>query len=166
MSATPQGRRNNMNRKTCIALALVISSASLFGAESMRVGTWKVNLDKSTYSPGPKPTIASTLRIEAAGDGEKVTVNGIGADGKPTTYSYTATTDGKPYPTPGSPYGDMASLKIIDARTSDITYTTNGKVTRKARRTVSADGKTLTIVSTGVNPKGEQYKNTVVYEKQ
>jgi hypothetical protein len=59
-----------MNRRNaCIALALVISSASLFGAENTRLGTWKVNLDKSTYNPGPKPTTAGTLRIEAAGDG-------------------------------------------------------------------------------------------------
>jgi len=132
----------------------------------MRLGTWKMNLDKSTYSPGPKPTTAGTLRIEAAGDGEKISVNGVGADGKATAYNYNATTDGKPYPTPGSPYGDMASMKIIDARTSEITYTSNGKVTRTARRTVSADGRTLTIVSTGVNPKGERYNNTVVYDKQ
>ena len=92
-------------------------------------------------------------------------MNGF-ADGKATNYSYTATADGKPYATTGSPYGDHATLRMIDARTSEITYTTNGKVTRTARRTVSADGKTLTIVSKGVNAKGEQYNNTVVYEKQ
>ena len=155
-----------MNRRNAsIAIALLISSASLFGAESTRMGNWKVNLDKSTYNPGPKPLVASTLRIEAAGDGEKVSVNGF-VDGKPTNYSYIASTDGKPYATPGSPYGDHATLKIIDVRTSEMTYTTNGKVTRTARRTVSADGKTLTIVSKGVNAKGEQYNNTVVYEKQ
>ena len=153
-------------RKVCIAVALILSSASLFGAENMRLGTWKMNLDKSTYNPGPKPASAGTLRIEAAGDGEKISVNGVGADGKATAYSYKATADGKPYPTPGSPYGDMASMKMIDARTSEITYTANGKVTRTARRTVSADGKTLTIVSSGVNPRGERYNNTVVYEKQ
>jgi hypothetical protein len=153
-------------RNACIAVAVIVSSASLFGAENTRLGTWKMNLDKSTYSPGPKPTMAGTLRIEAAPDGEKVSVNGIGADGKPANYSYTATTDGKPYRTTGSPYGDMASLKIIDAHTSEMTYTTKGKVTRTARRTVSGDGRTLTIVSTGVNAKGEKYNNTVVYEKQ
>jgi hypothetical protein len=160
------GRRTDMNRRhACIAVVLILSSASLCGAENARMGRWKVNLDKSTYNPGPKPTLASTLRIEAAGRGEKVTVNGF-ADGKATNYSYTATTDGKPYATPGSPYGDHATLKIVDERTSEMTYTTNGKVTRTARRTVSPDGKTLTIESKGVNAKGEQYNNTVVYEKQ
>ena len=155
-----------MNRRNaCIAMALTISTMSLFSAENTRVGSWKVNLDKSTYNPGPKPTVPSTLRIEAAGKGEKVSVKGI-ADGKATDYSYTATLDGKPYATPGSPYGDHATTKIIDDRTSEMTYTTNGKVTRTARRTVSADGKTLTIVSNGVNAKGEQYNNTVVYERQ
>jgi len=152
-------------RNACMTIALIISSACLFAADNPRVGTWKVNLQKSTYSPGPKPTVAGTLRIDPAADGEKLTVNGF-ADGKTTNYSYTATFDGKPYATPGSPYGDHATSKIIDARTSELTYTTNGKVTRAARRTVSADGKTLTIVSKGVNAKGEHYNNTVVYEKQ
>jgi hypothetical protein len=155
-----------MNRRNaCIAVALMISTMCLFSAENTRVGTWKVNLDKSTFNPGPKPTVASTLRIEATGKGEKISVKGF-ADGKPTDYSYTATADGKPYATAGSPYGDHATLKIIDERTSEITYTTKGKVTRTAKRTVSADGKTLTIVSNGVNAKGEQYNNTVVYERQ
>jgi hypothetical protein len=155
-----------MNRRNAsIVIAVMISTVSLFAAENTRLGSWKVNLDKSTYNPGPKPTVASTLRIEAAGKGEKVSVKGI-ADGKPTDYSYTATVDGKPYATPGSPYGDHATLKMTDERTSEITYTTKGKVTRTARRTVSADGKTLTIVSNGVNAKGEQYSNTVVYERQ
>jgi len=155
-----------MNRRNaCIAIALMTSAASLFAAENTRFGNWKVNLDKSTYNPGPKPTVASTLRIEAMGKGEKVSVKGI-ADGKPTEYSYTATSDGKPYATSGSPYGDHATLKIIDERASEMTYTANGKVTRTARRTVSADGKTLTIASNGVNAKGEQYNNTVVYERQ
>src|SRR3954447_4416878 len=104
-------------RKACISIALMTATASLFGAENTRIGNWKVNLDKSTYNPGPKPTVASTLRIEATGNGEKVSVKGI-ADGKPTDYSYAATADGKPYPTPGSPYGDHATLKIIDERTS------------------------------------------------
>ncbi len=156
-----------MNRRNaCLAVASIVSSAALFGAGDTRLGTWRVNLDKSIYTPGPKPTKASTLRIEAAPGGEKVTVDGVGADGKPTNYTYTATTDGKPYPTTGSPYGDTASLKTIDASTSEITYTTKGKVTRHAKRTVSADGKTLTIVSTGVNANGEHYNNTVVYERQ
>jgi hypothetical protein len=130
------------------------------------IGTWKQNLDKSTYAPGPKPTIPTTLRVEAAGNSEKMTVDGTGVDGKATTYSYTSTADGKAFSTPGSPYGDMGAIKTIDARTTEMTYTTNGKLTRTARRTVSADGKTLTITATGVNTKGEKYQSTAVFDKQ
>jgi hypothetical protein len=155
-----------MNRRTtCLALALLVSSASLFAADSPRLGTWKQNLEKSTYSPGPKPTTATTLRIEAAGNGERTTVNGM-SEGKPTSYSYTSTADGKEFATPGSPYGDMGTIKTIDARTTEMTYTRNGKTTRTATRTVSADGKTLTIKASGVNSKGEKYQSTAVFEKQ
>ena len=67
---------------------------------------------------------------------------------------------------PGSPYGDMGSIKTIDNRTTEMVYTRNGKVSRRARRTVSADGKTLIIEATGTNGKGEKYQSTAVFEKQ
>jgi hypothetical protein len=60
----------------------------------------------------------------------------------------------------------MGTIKTIDARTTEMTYTRNGKTTRTATRTVSADGKTLTIKASGVNSKGEKYQSTAVFEKQ
>jgi hypothetical protein len=152
-------------RKTCLALTFFVASAIMLGADNPRAGTWKQNLEKSTYSAGPKPTTPATLRIEAVGSGERMTVNGS-SEGKPITYSYTSTADGKTFPTPGSPYGDMGSIKTIDTRTTEMVYTRNGKVSRKARRTVSADGKTLIIEATGTNAKGEKYQSTAVFEKQ
>ena len=155
-----------MNRRTtCGVLAFVLASASLYGADSSHLGTWKQNLAKSTMSPGPKPTTPATLRIEAAGTAEKITVEGATVDGKPSNFVLTLNPDGKPSPVT-SPYGDMASVKKIDARTDELTYTAKGKVTRTVKRTMSADGKSMTLVSTGVNAKGEPYNATAVYEKQ
>ena len=137
----------------------------MLAADNPRVGTWKQNLEKSAYSPGPKPTTPTTLRIEAIGSGERMTVNGS-SEGKPITYRYTTTADGKTFPTPGSPYGDMGTIKRINARTTEMVYTKNGKVSRTARRTVSADSKTLTIEATGINAKGEKYQSTALFERQ
>ena len=41
-------------------------------------GTWKLNGAKSKYSPGPAPK-SLTLKIDAAGDGEKVVADGVRA---------------------------------------------------------------------------------------
>jgi len=154
-----------MNVRT-IGLALIISSVTVFGADNSVAGTWKQNLAKSKYNPGPAPTIPATLRIEAVEGGEKLYVDGVGADGTAASWNYTATYDGKPVPVKGSPYGDMASLKKIDEKTSQITYTKAGKVTRISKRTVSSDGKTLTIAAKGTNAKGEKYNNVSLFEKQ
>ena len=156
-----------MNLRTIsLTAALTITSLSLMGADNPIVGTWKQNLSKSKYNPGPAPTIPSTLRMEAMEGGEKLSVNGVGADGSAASWNYSATYDGKPVSVTGSPYGDSASLKRIDAQTTQITYTRNGKVARTSRRMVSKDGKTLTITAKGTNAKGETYNNTSVLEKQ
>jgi hypothetical protein len=85
-----------------------------------RVGTWKLNVAKSTYSPGPPPQ-SGTLKIEASGQGEKVAADGINAAGTPTMTRYTAHFDGKDYPLAGVSNADTVSLKRIDAWTSERT---------------------------------------------
>ncbi len=42
----------------------------------------------------------------------------------------------------------------------------DGKATITGRITVSADGKTRTVTTSGTNAKGEKVKTTAVYEKQ
>ena len=41
-----------------------------------------------------------------------------------------------------------------------------GKVVQTARRVVSADGKTMTITTTGVNETGDRINNVGVFDKQ
>src|SRR5438046_10731984 len=82
-------------------------------ASDPRVGTWKLNVAKSKYSPGPAPQ-SQTLKVEASGKGEKVTSEVVGADGKRNTSTYTANFDGKDYPLSGSMVrADQVSLQHI-----------------------------------------------------
>src|SRR5262245_14043989 len=123
-----------------------------------RVGTWKLNVAKSTYSPGPPPQ-SGTLKIEASGQGEKVTADGINAAGTPTMTRYTANFDGKDYPLAGVSNADTVSLKRIDARTSERTDKKDGKVVMTLSRVVSQDGKTMTVTSKGTNAQGQTVNN-------
>jgi hypothetical protein len=151
---------------TGIVLALVISSVAVFGADTPITGTWKQNLSKSKFTPGPGRTTPATLQIEGTQRGETITVNSVDMDGKPVSYSYKGLYDGTPQKISGSPYGDTVSLKRLDATSSEITWTRNGKVTRTSTRTVSKDGKTMTVSAKGTNAKGEQYSSVSVFEKQ
>src|SRR3954454_7949745 len=153
-------------RAIAIVIGIAITVFAQPTSDSATIGTWKQNLSKSKYVPGPAQTVPSTVHVEPVTGGEKLSVNGVGADGKPTSWSYTATYDGKPTPVTGSPYGDSVALKKIDAHTSVITYTRNGKVSRTSRRTVSKDGKTMTLSAKGTTASGQEYNNVSVFEKQ
>jgi hypothetical protein len=130
-----------------------------------RIGTWKLNGAKSKYSPGPAPQ-SLTLKVEAAGKGEKVTAEFVDADGTHRTTEYTANYDGKEYPLTGSQIADKVSLKRIDARTTERTDKKDGKVAQTLRRVVARDGKTMTVTTKGTNAKGEAVNNIALFEKQ
>jgi len=95
-----------------------------------RIGTWKLNVEKSKYSPGPAPQ-SVMVKVEPAGQGEKTTTDFVNADGTRTTTEYTANFDGKNSPLTGSQFGaDMVSLKRINAQTTERTDKKGDKVVR------------------------------------
>lgn len=153
-------------RAMCVAFALVISSSATFGADNLTHGTWKQNLSKSKFTPGPAPTSPATLRIEAAPGGEVITVDSVDAGGKSFSYSYKALYDGTPQKVSGSPYGDTVTLKQINSTSTEINYMRDGKASRTSTRTVSKDGKTMTIRAKGTDAKGQQYTSVSIFEKQ
>lgn len=143
----------------------VTSSLSGFAQTDPIIGTWKLNLAKSKFSPGPPPK-GRTVTYEVVGQGFKITTKGTDAEGKPTDYQYTANYDGKDYPVTGNPDWDTIARKRIDAYKMEITRKKAGKVVSTASSVVSKDGKTRTVTEKGVNAKGEKISNTLVYDKQ
>jgi len=160
--------------KRALALAVVVVLGVVLGAgierlsaqaSDPRIGTWKLNVAKSKYSPGPSPQ-SQTLKIEPSAQGEKVTSDVVNADGTRTTTEYTANFDGKDYPLTGSQIADMVSLKRIDARTTERTDKKGDKVMTSITRVVSADGKSMTATVKGTNAQGQSTSNVAVFEKQ
>lgn len=147
-----------------VVLAADVMHLSAQGGDP-RIGTWKLNVAKSKYSPGPAPQ-SQTLKIEPSGQGEKVTSEVVNADGTNTTSQYTANFDGKDYPLTGSTIADMVSLKRIDARTTERTDNKGGTVAQTIRRVVSADGKTMDVTVKGKNAQGQEMSHVIVFEKQ
>ena len=80
------------------------------------IGTWKVNVAKSKYSPGPAPK-SSTMVIAAADGGIKVTNDTVPATGAATHTEITAKLDGKDAPMKGNPNVDTSAFTKIDAET-------------------------------------------------
>ena len=148
-----------------LALAMLTLSVGLRAQQDPLTGTWKINLAKSKFSPGPAPK-SRTLKFEAAADGLKITADIANADGTIQHIQYTAKPDGKDYPVTGDPDRDSTTMKRIDANTTEVLGKKAGKPTVNFRRVVSKDGKTLTITGTGTNAKGQKVNNVAVFDKQ
>jgi hypothetical protein len=134
-------------------------------ATSPIFGTWKLNVDKSKYNSGPPPKSA-TITYEATADSIKRTGETIDAEGKATSFSYTAKYDGKDYPITGSDLYDSVAMKSITNQRSAATLKKSGKVVGHVEWVFSDDGKTMTLVITGKDSKGKASQNIAVYEKQ
>jgi hypothetical protein len=149
----------------CVAaLCFAVVSAGLAQSAPSEAGNWKLNVGQSKFSPGPA-TKSSTVTFSTVGKGVKAVIDGIGPDGAKVHWEYTADFGGKPAPVTGNPDGDMVSVKRVNATTVESSYTLKGKPTMVVRRTLSADGKTLTVTQTGANGQGQKVNNVLVFER-
>jgi ketosteroid isomerase-like protein len=129
------------------------------------IGTWELNVPKSTFNPGPSLE-SSTRKFEAAGDGLKFSGQNVNADGTKTVGQWTAYFDGKDYPVTGDPNADTMSLKRIDRFNTEGTAKKGGKVTYRVQRVVSQDGRVWTLTLQGTDPQGKPYTNVLVFDKK
>jgi hypothetical protein len=99
------------------ALVLFVAPVSVSArAPDLRLwyGTWKLNVAKSKYEPGPPP-ISETRVYEAwENDGVKATFTRVQADGTRVILGYSAHLDGKDYQYTGSSDIDTITLAAND----------------------------------------------------
>jgi hypothetical protein len=157
-------------KRACLSVAFAGVVTALLGgtllAQSNDVGTWKMDVAKSKFSPGPTPKSA-TAKIEAVGDGRKYIIDQPQVDGSSRHWEFTANLDGKDSPVTGNnPNADMVALTRINANTTQIVSKKSGKVTTTQTSVISADGKTRTVTTKGVDPAGKPVNNLTVYERQ
>jgi len=155
-----------MKRKTVLLslVALFAAASVCFAADNPNMGTWKLNEAKSKFAAGSPKN--HTVVYAAAGDSVKVTVDGVDGDGKATHNEWTGKFDGKDYAVTGDATSDMRAYKMVNANTLSMTIHKDGKVTMTGTITVSANGKTRTVVTHSTDAKGVKVTNTAVYGKQ
>ena len=148
-----------------IAVATILTIGLGATAFAQDAGTWKLNVDKSTYHKGQAPK-GSTLMYEAAGEGIKVTVDTVPTDGAPIHYAYAANYDGKDNPVVGNPNADMSARTRVNATTTKLVNKKGGKTLSNVTLVTSGDGKTLTITTAGTDAQGQNIDSVAVYDKQ
>ena len=146
-------------------LALVpLLTAGLWAADPS-LGTWKLNLRKSAFRPGPSFQ-SETRTYEEQKDGVKVTIRTVDAKGRLVTSVYLTTPDGEQHPVSGSGGpADSVGLKRINEFTAESTLMHAGKEIAKTTRVVAQDGMTMTITYKGFDPEGNQVSYTLVFDR-
>jgi hypothetical protein len=159
-------RSHSLHRLVGVVGTVVFFMTLAVGAQMPKglEGTWKLNPSKSTFHPGPAPK-SQTVTYSPTADGVKIVVDVVPAVGPAQHWEMTAKYDGKDYPVKGHPNADTISLDAMKGEKSQSTFKKGGKVTAVNVRTLSADGKTLTIESKGTDEKGQATHNVQVFER-
>src|SRR5439155_11560296 len=112
-------------RKLLVRAVLAIAAATSVAIAEAAVpdpviGTWQLNVSKSTFKPGP--AFRSQVRTYSqSGQSITLAVKTVGADGNETTRQTTYQLDGKDYPWTGNPDVDSESLKQVNSKTAEFT---------------------------------------------
>jgi hypothetical protein len=148
---------------TLLAIGSVVIAAATDADPA--VGTWKLNLAKSTFGGGP--ALKSQIRTYSqSAKGMTLKMTSVNAEGKETTTQTTYQVDGKDHPSMGNPDFDSLAGTRIDTNTTEFTLKRAGKSVGTIRRTVSKDGKTLTFNFVITNAKGVQLSQLTVFDRQ
>jgi len=113
-------------------------------------GEWTQDLGKTRLRQG------LVLKIEPDGN------DGVRFLGE---FGYTARFDGKQYNLKNS-RNDTVQLQLVDAHTVDSIYRRDDQVTQKDSWIVSADGRQLTLTTTGTLETGQHLTEKLVFQKQ
>ena len=147
-------------------LPAVLGLACALWAADPFIGTWKLNVAKSKYNPGPAPRSA-TLKIEGQDNGYRMVLDGVGAKGETMHFETAFKFDGRDYRVKmsGAPSGITVVAKRINAYTFETTGKQGGNVTGTSRNVVSGEGNMQTLTSKEKTAKGLD-ANTIVYDRQ
>jgi opacity protein-like surface antigen len=149
------------------AAALAMSAASAADAPGPFIGKWTLDLEKSTFHPGPSGMKSQTVIVTEAPAGATHTVmDTVGADGSTYHVEFTSASDGKPVPTIGDPDSDSVVLTAVNPNTVKEVFLKDGKTIGTGTLTVSKNGKTFQGPFHGTNADGSKWHNHFVYVRQ
>jgi hypothetical protein len=147
---------------TLILAAALVSATTQLPADPV-VGTWTLNLAKSTYeTPAPK---SMTVTIAPATRGYTFTIDVIGADDRPQKFGYTSAFDGAETAVIGTPAIDTV-IASATGTGSTVRYKKAGVVITTTTSALSDDGKTLVVTAKIPVGNGKEFTNISVYERR
>jgi hypothetical protein len=155
-----------------VVVALVICLGTIWGQTAAKQetepwwGTWRMDVSKAVYSPGPAPKGQVVTLPPSNKGGIKLIIENISLEGETGRVELEGKLDGKDYPVKGNPAADTYAYRLLDNRSFERVAKKNGKVTTTMKVVVSPDGKIMTTTTTGTNPQGQTIHNEAVFVRQ
>lgn len=146
-----------------LALCLCLVPAIALAVDT--TGTWKLNTAKSKYTGMPAPK-ELTVTYAPQGSGWVYQGSGMSAMGEPIKTNFTYVKDGAEISTMGFPNWDTLVLRDGAAEKASGVMKREGKEVGTLTRTISSDGKMMTIQGKLTMPDGKKASYVTVYDKQ
>lgn len=158
-------------RMRAILPALTRSTVFLFFALAIDaqappwVGVWQFQPTQSSFTPEPPPYIRAARRLEPSPDGIHLVEDFVRPRGGVTHLEWTGALDGTDSRVHGVDRFVTYAYRRVDGRTLEGVVKVDGIVTSRSRETVSEDGQTLTIESTGENAQ-QGLRSVTVFQRR
>ena len=150
--------------KKMLLFTTLMAAGALVAANPI-LGTWKMNVAKSKFSPGPAPKSVTSTYTESDG-WVVITTDAVSADGTPTKRESRVKADGKEYPFENVYGKGTTVIKQKDPYNWTSVQKLDGGNTVTTKGMISKDGKTRTQTASGTNAKGEKVHTVTVWERQ
>lgn len=148
--------------RLCVA---TLAFAAMAVAANVMEGTWKLDPSKSTTTGMPKMK-EGTVTWMPDGSNWRYRSKGIRETGEAIETTYVYVKDGEEIKLDGSPLADALVLNGATKNVAEGVFKRGGKNVGKVKRTLSADGKTMTLVGNSVLADGKAVSYTSVYNRQ
>lgn len=150
-----------------VACCVVWATVALAVSGKTAVGTWKLDLKKSSYQNMPAPKFEQLVILTDDQNSTKWSLKGIGADGKSYISSYDGPIDGKDHPMMSSESGSaVAYTRVASGGLQWTVKDKSGAVIETGSGELSPDGNTLTLKGTTRGPSGRSEFTSVFLRSQ
>jgi hypothetical protein len=145
-----------------IIVAIGLTLPALGQGVDPYIGTWKMNLEKSTSTdPLPKN---KTITFTGEGQNLLATVEGTDAQGKPYKHIVSHIYDGQHHPVTGNPLYDTSAFTRVGNTINRTTFR-NGKPVIVGQGVV-VPGKTYTVTQEGIDLNNQPFRDVAVFDRQ
>lgn len=141
--------RRSRAQATLVAFVCVLIVQTISAQAPSWTGTWRLDLSRSEFIPGPAPYVRATRRVELFDGGIRIVEDLVRVRGGITHLEWTGKLDGRDYRVHGVDLFVTYAYRNVDPVTLEGVVKLDGAVVSTSRETFSADAGMITIVTRG-----------------